>query len=82
MSDTTGADSATENATSADGTTETTQITETTAPATDSEGTEKAGGLGGDGTIPATSDGIAAGVGDEQSNFNPEEDPDAAADAN
>jgi len=47
---------------------------------TDSEGTEKQGGLGKDGTIPPALDGVAATLGDEKSNFNPEEDPEAATD--
>jgi len=42
-------------------------------------GEKKPGGLGTDATIPPDPDGIAAGVGDEPSNFNPEEDPESAA---
>ncbi len=38
------------------------------------EPTQKPGGLGDDGTIPADPDGIAAGHTDEESNFNQEED--------
>lgn len=45
----------------------------------DTEVTEKPGGLGHDGTIPADPDGVAAGISDEPSNFNPEEDEDAPA---
>ena len=41
----------------------------------DTKGTEKAEGVGSDGTIPASEDGLALGVGDGPSNFNPEEDP-------
>lgn len=40
-------------------------------------GTTKPGGLGGDGTIPAHPDGVAAGHSDTASNFNPEEDEEA-----
>ncbi|MDY0908847.1 hypothetical protein [Microbacterium sp. CFBP9034] len=46
-------------------------------PAQDSDGTEKPGGLGEDGTIPAAPDGIAAGHTGEQSTFEPEEDEQA-----
>lgn len=45
----------------------------------DTQATEKAGGLGQDGTIPPDPDGVAAGHTDEPSNFNPEEDEDAPA---
>lgn len=45
--------------------------------ATDSEGTQKVGGLGGEGTIPPSTEGLAAGIGEESSNFNPEEDPES-----
>ena len=41
----------------------------------DREGEQKAGGLGQDGTIRPGEDGVAAGMGDEDSNFNAEEDP-------
>ncbi|MCR2811537.1 hypothetical protein NQ166_09400 [Microbacterium sp. zg.Y1090] len=44
---------------------------------TDGEGTTKPGGLGQDGTIPANPDGVAAGVTDEASTFEPEEDEQA-----
>jgi hypothetical protein len=43
------------------------------------EATEKAGGLGADGTIPSNPNGVAAGHTGEQSNFEPEEDEDADA---
>ncbi|WP_066295413.1 hypothetical protein [Arthrobacter luteolus] len=39
---------------------------------------EAKGGAGPEGTIPASDDGVAAGSGDEASNFEPEEDTDAA----
>ena len=38
---------------------------------------EKPDGLGGDGTIPAHPDGLAAGHTGEKSNFEPEEEDDA-----
>lgn len=38
------------------------------------DGDQKPGGLGPDGTIPAAPGGLAAGVSDTASNFNPEED--------
>jgi len=38
------------------------------------------GGAGPEGTIPASDDGVAAASGDEASNFEPEEDTDAAGD--
>lgn len=41
------------------------------------DGTEKPGGLGKDGTIPADPDGVAAGHTDTPSHFNPEEDEEA-----
>ena len=41
------------------------------------EGTEKRGGLGQDGTIPADPKGVAAGHTGEQSTFEPEEDEQA-----
>ena len=44
----------------------------------DSDGTEKPGGLGKDGTIPADPDGVAAGHSDTASHFNAEEDEDAS----
>lgn len=44
----------------------------------DSNGTQKPGGLGSDGTIPPDEDGVAAGLSEEPSTFEPEEDPDAA----
>ncbi|MDQ1125088.1 hypothetical protein QE428_000121 [Microbacterium sp. SORGH_AS 505] len=44
----------------------------------DSDGSEKPGGLGKDGTIPADPDGVAAGHSDTPSHFNPEEDEDAS----
>lgn len=40
---------------------------------TDSEGEEKDSGVGTDGTIPASNDGLAVGVSGD-SHFNPEED--------
>ncbi|GMA28667.1 hypothetical protein [Arenivirga flava] len=43
----------------------------------DSDGTKKPGGLGDDGTIPNSEDGLAAGHSDTDSNFNPEEDEQA-----
>lgn len=43
-------------------------------PTNDSDGTVKPGGLGDDGTIPNHPDGIAAGVTDDDSHFNAEED--------
>lgn len=43
----------------------------------DPEGTEKDGGLGEDGTIPADPDGVAAGYTGEPSTFEPEEDEQA-----
>jgi hypothetical protein len=46
---------------------------------TDSNGTEKDGGLGAEGTIPAHLAGVAATLGEEGSNFNHEEDPESAA---
>lgn len=46
-------------------------------PATDEDGTQKAGGLGQDGTIPAHPDGVAAGHTGEPSTFEPEEDEQA-----
>ena len=47
---------------------------DTDAPTNDSEGTVKPGGLGEDNTIPANPDGVAAGLSDSPSHFNPEED--------
>ena len=44
----------------------------------DSDGTEKPGGLGKDGTIPADPDGVAAGHSDTASHFTAEEDEDAS----
>ncbi|MBD7995517.1 hypothetical protein H9639_09435 [Arthrobacter sp. Sa2CUA1] len=41
---------------------------------------EAKGGAGPEGTIPATGDGVAAGSAGEASNFEPEEDTDAAGD--
>ncbi|MCR2784565.1 MULTISPECIES: hypothetical protein [unclassified Microbacterium] len=41
------------------------------------DGTTKPDGLGKDGTIPAHPDGVAAGVTDEASTFEPEEDEQA-----
>ncbi|GEK79905.1 hypothetical protein [Agrococcus baldri] len=41
---------------------------------TDHEGTQKPGGLGEDGTIPADPDGLGATTTDEESTFEPEED--------
>ena len=52
----------------------------TTEHDNDPEGTKKPGGLGHDGTIPPSIDGLAADVNDEPSNFNNEEDPEAAGD--
>ncbi|HEV7957520.1 MAG: hypothetical protein JWL94_1175 [Microbacteriaceae bacterium] len=46
---------------------------------TDSKGTEKKNGLGEEGTIPPAEDGVAAGVGDGETQFEPEEDPEGAA---
>ncbi|MCM3501219.1 hypothetical protein M3667_04905 [Microbacterium sp. P26] len=40
----------------------------------DSEGEQKPGGLGADGTIPNNPDGVAAGHSDTASHFNAEED--------
>lgn len=44
----------------------------------DPDGTEKADGLGGDGTIPNKPGGVGVGAG-EPTTFEPEEDPEAAA---
>ncbi|NYF17835.1 hypothetical protein HDC37_002680 [Microbacterium sp. AK009] len=44
-----------------------------------SEGDEKPGGLGQDGTIPDEPDGVAAGHTGEPSSFEPEEDEQAGA---
>ncbi|SDS28937.1 hypothetical protein [Agrococcus carbonis] len=44
------------------------------------EGTQKPGGLGEDGTIPADPDGLGATTTDEQSTFEPEEDEAAEPD--
>lgn len=49
----------------------------TTEPPTDPDGTEKNGGLGQDGTIPADPDGLAAGHTGTVSTFEPEEDEQA-----
>jgi hypothetical protein len=46
---------------------------------TDSNGTEKDGGLGAEGTIPPHLTGVAATLGDEGSNFNHEEDPESGS---
>lgn len=43
--------------------------------ADDIEATKKPGGLGDDGTIPPDPDGVAAGITEEDSHFNAEEDP-------
>jgi len=43
-------------------------------PTADNSGTEKSGGLGRDGTIPAAPNGVAAGHTGEPSTFEPEED--------
>lgn len=43
-------------------------------PENDEDGTTKPGGLGSDGTIPAHPDGVAAGLSDDASHFNAEED--------
>lgn len=43
----------------------------------DEDSTTKPDGLGTDGTIPANPDGVAAGVTDEPSTFEPEEDEQA-----
>ncbi|MCC4248123.1 MULTISPECIES: hypothetical protein [Microbacterium] len=40
----------------------------------DTDGAPKPGGLGTDGTIPDSPNGVAAGRSDTASNFNPEED--------
>jgi len=45
---------------------------------TDPRGTEKRDGEGSDGTIPPSEDGLAATLSEEASNFNEEEDPEAA----
>lgn len=47
--------------------------------ATSTAATEKSDGVGGEGTIPADDEGIAAGLSAQNSNFNPEEDPEEAA---
>lgn len=52
---------------------------ENTSSEEDDTATKKRGGLGGDGTIPADADGVAAGLTGEASNFEPEEDEDADA---
>ena len=49
-------------------------------PITDDSGTEKAGGLGQDGTIPPAPNGVAAGHTGEPSNFEPEEDDPSSSD--
>ncbi|MEK6309781.1 MULTISPECIES: hypothetical protein [Curtobacterium] len=41
----------------------------------DEDGTPKTGGLGDDGTIPNHPEGVAAGLSETDSHFNPEEDP-------
>jgi hypothetical protein len=46
-------------------------------PRQDDEGEEKSGGLGRDGTIPPSPDGVAAGHTGEPSTFEPEEDEQA-----
>ena len=46
--------------------------------ATDPEGSQKPGGLGGDRTIPNEPAGVGVGAG-EPTTFEPEEDPEAAA---
>lgn len=46
----------------------------------DSEGSQKPGGLGEDGTIPADPDGLGATTTDEASTFEPEEDEASDAD--
>lgn len=38
-------------------------------------------GLGGDGTIPGSADGVGLGAGTEPNTFEPEEDPEATAEA-
>lgn len=43
-------------------------------PVNDPDGQVKPGGLGKDDTIPADPDGVAAGLTDSPSHFNPEED--------
>ncbi|MEJ1154710.1 hypothetical protein [Microbacterium marmarense] len=48
-----------------------------TSPSQGTDDTEKAGGLGADGTIPAEPDGVAAGHNGEASTFEPEEDEQA-----
>ena len=45
---------------------------------TDSSGTEKKDGLGDEGTIPPSEEGVAAGVGEGETTFEPEEDPEGA----
>ncbi len=47
--------------------------------ARDEQGTPKPGGLGEDGTIPDTDDGVAVGHTGEHSTFEPEEDEGADA---
>ena len=55
-----------------------TDASRTPGDRSDSEGTKKPGGLGGEGTIPNRPGGIGVGVG-EPTTFEPEEDPEAAA---
>lgn len=43
----------------------------------DPDGTPKPDGHGKDGTIPDHPEGVAAGLADDDSHFNPEEDPEA-----
>ncbi|PWJ66702.1 hypothetical protein [Rathayibacter iranicus] len=47
---------------------------------TDADGEKKDGGVGTDGTIPASTDGLAVGVSGD-SHFNPEEDTPADSDS-
>ncbi|MGO2933779.1 hypothetical protein [Microbacterium sp.] len=56
------------------------EYSDTDVPTNDSEGTVKPGGLGEDNTIPANPDGVAAGLSDSPSHFNPEEDEAADGD--
>ncbi|MDQ1082624.1 MULTISPECIES: hypothetical protein [Microbacterium] len=54
------------------------EVSPTEDASTDPEGEPKPGGLGGDGTIPSNPDGVAAGLSDTASHFNPEEDEESA----
>lgn len=52
-------------------------MTDTTGTTAAEDGTVKPNGLGTDGTIPNSPDGIAVGVTETPSHFNPEEDEEA-----